>query len=189
MAKYDDILRRIRSLRACAVPWSGIVYRSCSVEYSRQGDLLMGLGAAGHGGRWNPRGLRSVYASLDPAGAMGEVLGTAGYFGFAPSTLMPRVFVAVQVVLDCVLDLTTGPVRQRLRVSCSRLLAEDWRKAQDAGGEALTQQIGRAARDSGLVGLLVPSAPSPRARNLVWFPDNLRSTSEVAICNADRLPK
>lgn len=189
MAKYADLQKRIEALHAIAGPWAGTVYRSCSVEYSRRADLLTGIGASRFGGRWNPRGIRAVYASLTPETSMAEVLNTANYFGFGASSLMPRVFMGMEVSLAQVLDLTVGQTRQRLGVSLVRMLAEDWRQVQQAGKEALTQQIGRAAMETGLEGIIVPAAPEPTTRNLVWFPDNLQGASRVVVCNADKLPK
>ena len=189
MARYDDIRKRIKALHVYAGPWAGTVYRSCAVEHSRRSDLLTGIGAGKNGGRWNPRGVKAVYASLAPDTGMAEVLKTAYYSGFAPSEFMPRVFVGIKVSLSKVLDLTDGRIRQMLRMSLQRMREEDWIKVQLAGGEAFTQQVGRAAMESGLEGIIAASAADPQGRNLVWFPDNLTASSKVVICNADAFPE
>ncbi len=92
---------------------------------------------------------------------------------------MRRVFCAVELDLSRVLDLTAGEVRRRLVVSQSRMVAEDWRRQADAGKEALTQAIGRAAFSAGIEGLLVPSAALRGGANMVVFPPNLEPRSRV----------
>jgi RES domain-containing protein len=188
MPQYDDIRKRVQALHAYAYPWAGTVYRSCAVEHSRRSDLLTGIGASQNGGRWNSKGIKAVYSSLAPDTGMAEVLKTANYSGFAPSEFMPRLFVGIRVSLTKVLDLTGGQIRQMLRMSLQRLRGEDWIRVQLAGGEALTQQVGRAAMESGLEGIIAASAADIKGRNLVWFPDNLMASSTVVICNADDLP-
>jgi hypothetical protein len=68
------------------------------------------------------------------------------------------------------------------------MLEEPWWLLQDQGREALTQAVGRLARDAGLVGLIVPSAARARGANVVVFPDRLVPADRLAIVNADRLP-
>jgi RES domain-containing protein len=189
MAQRDDITAEIMSLRDRTVPWSGIVYRNCTVAYATNAALLTGEGSSLFGGRWNPRGTKTVYGSLTPETAMAECLSHFRYYGLDFSRAMPRLFVAVGCELRAVLDLSDGAVRQRLQVSQSRMLGEDWRKAQAAGGEALTQRIGRVVCQAGLEGLLVPSAAAPDGTNLVWFPENVKPPSRVILCNADQLPR
>ena len=73
--------------------------------------------------------------------------------------------------------LTDGSIRQRLQVSRERMVAEDWRRANEKGREALCQAIGRAAFDAGFEGILVPSAQDENGRNLIVFPDQLKPDS------------
>ncbi len=171
------------------VRWSGVVYRSASPRYANKDDLLTGLGSKGVGGRWNPpRSFPAVYLSLDPHTALDEVLAHFLHYGFPIESAMPRVTVAVRVVLGRVLDLNDGSVRSILRVSRQRMLREPWRGEQAAGREALTQALGRLAYDSGLEGLLVPSAARKAGANLILFPDNLARGSRLEIVNVDDLP-
>ena len=53
------------------------------------------------------------------------------------------------------------------------LLAEDWRKVNDAEHESQSQAFGRAAHDAGAEGLLVPSGRVPGGINLVYFPESI----------------
>lgn len=55
-----------------------------------------GLGAELFGGRWNPKGLRAVYCSLDPATC---ILEAAVHRGFAVLDTQPHVLTCLQVDL------------------------------------------------------------------------------------------
>ena len=68
-----------------------------------------------------------------------------------------KTIVEVGVKLVKVLDLTNSEVRDALDVREADLIAE-WEGIQAAGGESLTQYIGRFARDAGFEALIVPSA-------------------------------
>jgi RES domain-containing protein len=100
----------------------------------------------------------------------------------------PLVLIALDVDLNPVLDLSSGRLRKTLGVSRKRMLAETWWSVQDRGEEALTQAIGRLARERGVVAMLAPSAAHNAATNMVIFPDNLHTTDRLVIVNADRLP-
>jgi RES domain-containing protein len=189
MDQPDDIIASIFSLKDLLVPWSGIVYRNCAPAFANKRDILSGEGSAQCGGRWNPTGIRTVYGSLTPETAMAECLSRFRYYGLDLSRAMPRLFVAVACDFHAVLDLSNSAVRQRLPVSVSRILGEDWREVQAAGGEPLAQRVGRAAWRAGMEAVLVPSGASPEGRNIVWFPDNVASPSRVIVCNTDQLPR
>ena len=151
--------------------------------------MLSGYGSRLYGGRWNPTEVATVYASLTPETALAEVLSHFRRYGFPVHSAMPRTFVAIDVALGEVLDLTAGPVRRRLRVSRAATLSEDWRASHQRNEESLTQAVGRAAYDAGMEGLLVASAAQRGGTNLVWFPDNLSATSHARIRRADELPR
>ena len=93
---------------------------------------------------------------------------------------------ALDASLASLADLTDGSARRILRVSRRRLRSEPWRRAADAGREALTQAIGRAAFEAGLEALLVPSAANRAGANLVVFPERLRPDSRLAVRRTDR---
>jgi len=188
MDEYHALLRRIGELKGLSAPWRGVVYRNASLRYASGKDLLAGEGSSQAGGRWNPRGLRAVYASLTPETAMAETLSAFRRYGWDIADAMPRVFVAVRVSFAVALDLNRGDVRQRLRVSLRRMLADDWRTAQRAGKESITQMLGAATAASGIEAILVPSSAGDAAGgNIVWFPDTLSANSRVAICHEEEL--
>jgi RES domain-containing protein len=101
---------------------------------------------------------------------------------------LPLVLSALEVDLQPVLDFTDGRVRRILRVSRDRMLAEPWWSLQDQGREALTQALGRLAREYGFVALLVPSAARRQGTNVVVYPDRITANHRLAIVNPERLP-
>jgi RES domain-containing protein len=156
------------------------VFRSVRPKHWASEEFLAGKGSARHGGRWNPpSSFRTVYLALDLNTALAEVKGWLDYYGLKPESALPRVFAAIQADLSEVLDLTDGAIRQRLQVSLDRIIAEDWRRLNDQGREALTQAIGRAAFEASFEGLLVPSAQNEEGRNLVVIRDNILPHSEL----------
>jgi RES domain-containing protein len=167
----------------------GVVYRVASVRRANAEELIAGVGSLLTGGRWTPPGaFRAVYASLDETVGLDEARQQNVRQGVPFWMALPLVMTALDVDLHPVLDLTDGRVRRALTVSRQRMLAEPWWVVQDQGREALTQAIGRLARDQGFVALLVPAAVRPSAANLVIFPDRLKSTNRLALVNPDQLP-
>jgi RES domain-containing protein len=101
---------------------------------------------------------------------------------------LPLVVTALEVDLESVLDMTDGRVRRALGVSRDRMLGEPWWTLQDRGQEALTQALGRLARDQGFVALLTPSAARRRGTNVVIYADRIAPGGRLTIVNPDRLP-
>lgn len=118
---------------------------------------------------------------------MAETLAYIRYYGLPAQAAMPRTFVAVKVRLSKVLDLTDGRIRQSLGLSLARMREADWRSDMRRGRASITQVVGQAAFDAGLEGLLVPSAATSGATNLVCFVDNVLSSSRIEIISADEL--
>jgi RES domain-containing protein len=167
------------------------MYRVTSVRRANPNDLIAGLGSQLTGGRWTPPGaFPAVYASLDETTALDETQQQNLRQGVPRWMALPLVVTALEVDLDPVLDLTVGRVRHTLGVSRDRMLAEPWWLAldQSLNREALTQAIGRLAREHGFVGMLAPSAARLRGINVVVFPDRLAARNRLAIVNPERLP-
>jgi RES domain-containing protein len=192
MTPHPDTSRLIRALSRCggdAVEWSGVVYRSTDVRYANKDDVLTGVGSKRTGARWNaPNSFRTVYTSLDLQTALEESLAHCRYYELSPTTLTPRVFLAVRVHLQRVLDLSRGDIRNALRISLRRLREEPWRELQQQGREALTQALSRVVYEREWEGLLVPSAARREGMNLVIFPANLQAGSWMEIINRSLLP-
>jgi len=118
---------------------------------------------------------------------MAESLANFRYYGLPVSGAMPRVFVAVDVELQRVLDLTQGANRKRLRIAESRLLKCDWPNEMNRMGESLTQFVGRAAMEAGFEAIRVRSSADPNGTNVVVFPANLLKSSRINVLNPDKL--
>lgn len=188
---HPDSPRIRRAIDCCsgtAIGLQGVAYRSTVPRYANREDILTEHGSRLTGGRWNPpRLFATVYLSLDPRDALEEIVAQGNRFELAE--LFPRTLVSVDVCLIRIIDLTVGVTRRRLGVSPTTMVTEPWSGFQTRGEEAVTQAIGRLARDSGLEGLIVPSAVSRRGRNLVVFPNNLSPpASWIRIRNPPELP-
>ena len=192
MAHHPESGRLANAIERClayAVTWAGDVYRSTSPKYASRDDLVTGAGARANGGRWNPPGIfPAVYACLEPETAMAEALAHFRRFQFPLTAAMPRVFAAIKVQLNRLLDLRLGAVRKIVRVSARRIRMEEWWTKQELGEEALTQAMGRLGWEARWEGLLVPSAALAGGANLVVFPENLDPSSRLEILNPAALP-
>ena len=181
-------LRMRRLIRlGYAKPFGQLVYRSSTPKYATETDLITGEGSKRQGGRWNPLGIAVVYASLTPETALAETLAHDRYYNLPIENAMPRTFVALQVKTQSILDLTDGQVRRRLGVSLDAIRTVDWRSEMHLGRKPITQEIGQAAFEVGLEGLIVSSAADTKGKNLLIFPTNLQPGSTVTVLNADRL--
>jgi RES domain-containing protein len=163
-------------------------FRSAGVKYANEGDLISGNGASYNGGRWNPPGVRAIYASLDPVTAVKESYQEFLKYGFKASNIRPRVMAGIRLNVKRLLDVTDARIRRRLGFTLAELTGEDWHSIQSAGDESWTQAIGRGARLAGFEGLLAPSARERNGKNVVVFPENLARTSTVDLMARDELP-
>ncbi len=183
--KLDQIVSRLKAIKAMRIKVTA--YRLVSPEYAKEKDLLTGKGSGLHGSRWNPPGIATVYASFTPATATEESLAHFRYYSIPIHAAMPRMFVAIHAQLIKVLDLTEGANRKRLQIAESRLLKCDWRKEMASGQDALSQLVGRAAKEAGFEALVVRSAEDPEGVNLVIFPDNLQKSSQLIVLSPEKL--
>lgn len=177
----DELLERLQKSAVTAISFRGVVFRSAAPKYADEKDLLSGGGARLFGARWNPIGIAAVYGAATPELAMAETLAMSRYYGLPIHQAMPRIFVAIDVRVSSIIDLTDGSLRQRLKVSESRMLKADWRKETSLGLVPLTHLIGKAVFDAGFEGLLVHSSTGVDGKNLVIFPENLRANSHLQV--------
>lgn len=168
--------------RGCGERVVSTWFRAAMPRHAGPQDLISGMGAARHGGRWCPPALgRVLHLADEPEHAIGEFLANHRRFGIPVPADLHLVLRAVQVRLDRVLDLTNPEVRRAFGVSRRRLLDVLWARENAAGREAISQAIGRVAGESGFVGLLVDSAAVPAATNLVIFMDRLGVSDRVEV--------
>jgi hypothetical protein len=95
---------------------------------------------------------------------------------------------ACYVQVSRVLDLSDAAVRRLLSVKAQQLKTEPWRAEQHAGREALTQAIGRVAREAYFQGLLTMSARRQLGRNLTLFRERV-THAEVQVIHPESFPK
>ena len=185
-----ELTERILPLLADAAAWSGVAFRATAERYANRDDLLTGLWSKLSGARWNSVGLlRTVYLSLGVDTAVAELLGQFAHYGLQAAELTPFVVAGAEVRLTKALDLTTAALRRSLHLKLLDLIQDDWRPAQDAGSESLTQVVGRIAFELEFDGLLVPSATKRGETNVVVFPGNLDPpTSYLKPVNREKLP-
>jgi RES domain-containing protein len=184
------LVQVILSLVPAATTFHGICFRNVSQRFASRQDILSARGSLLTGGRFNFRGaFELLYLSCDVHTCLEETTKALLYDGFIVAKALPRTIIGVEVELQRVLKLTDAAIRRRRGVTAGDLIRTDWQHAQDVlGREALTQEIGRLARDAGFEALLVPSAATRSGRNLDIFPDRLASTSYCRVLNADHLP-
>jgi RES domain-containing protein len=129
-----------------------------------------GAGAAINGGRFNPRGVPTLYLALDPLTAVRE-----SNQGLA-AKINPCLLCGYDVDCDDVVDLSDDTARRAEGVSADDLAAP-WLKIALAGEEPPQWKLFVTLRDRGVAGVKVPSfAPgsSENDKNLVlwrWGPD------------------
>ncbi len=186
--RVQDLFDRIADCLPRAVKFKGVAFRSAGVKYASEGDLISGSGASYYGGRWNPPGVKAIYASLDPTTAVKESYQEFIKYGFEGHNIKPRVMAGVKLNLERLLNLTDARIRRKLGFRLDELTAEDWHAFQSSTGEPWTQAIGKGALRAGFEGLLAPSARDQNGTNAVIFPENLASKSTVVLLEKEELP-
>ena len=167
---YSRILIAVEPIAAHARPLSGVWYRC--VETSFAHEIVSGEGARTHGARWNPIGsFRAVYLSDAPETALQEYLARARRMKWPDHKSLPMVMAGVEISVRRILDLRT-PEAAAVVEPLLKAERQHWRAIQSRR-EAVSQAIGRAARESGLQGLLATSQQVKGGFNLVLFPDKL----------------
>ncbi|MBL8862222.1 MAG: RES family NAD+ phosphorylase [Planctomycetes bacterium] len=169
--------RALEDVASRGVRITGPRFRATSPRWAASRRLLDGEGARRGGGRWNPPGIPVAYLSDTPEAALTGYPAGLRSAGFAVNGGLPAVIAWGEVDLHRVLDLKQPTVRARLKARPG--LALDWRAENEAGREAVSQALGRAAREAGFEGLLVPSAVVHGVMNLVVFVDRIGRSSRV----------
>lgn len=170
------------NLQKLGQPLVAEAYRWVTPGFANDRDFLSGEGGMRHANRWNVPGMRAVYLSLEPETPVAELREHCRRFGLPFRESMPRVFAAVDLRLETVLDLTRAEVLDVLQVSVDELRSEQWWEANQGNREALTQAIGRCVWESEVFeAIMVPVAPLAENRNLVWFPERKSPGSTLQI--------
>ncbi len=187
---YSRFRRALLANPKAQRPWRGTSYRVTTLRYAHAEDILSGEGSYQFGGRWNaPGSVRAVYGSLSDVAAVAESRSMADYAGIPYPFRTPRLLVAIEFDLARVVKLTDPISCAALEFLLDEASQEDWRRLDEDGLESLTQAFGRACFDSGLNGILAPSARVPDAVNVVYFPGNRTGPTEAVICESEQLDR
>lgn len=127
--------------------YRGLLYRALNPIYAR--DPLSGEGARKHGGRFNPKGMPSLYTSQSVITALRE----ANQVG----TLQPTTLVAYQADIDPIFDATDAAELARYGMTLTDLGADDWRTHMLTEGRAPTQVLAERLKAAGYLGMQVRS--------------------------------
>jgi RES domain-containing protein len=146
--------------------FSGTVYRICPARYG--GNTLSIRGSVLHGARYNIRGyFGALYTSFSKETARREM---ARYFTVPPVDGFVEASIGLR--LSRVADLTNRRLLRKAGVEWEQLIGMRL---------PITQEIGLRAWESGIEGLIAPSAADPAERNLAVFLDNQHPAWQVEL--------
>jgi RES domain-containing protein len=129
------------------VLYQGKLYRALNPVYAR--EPLSGRSAEFYGGRFNPKGLPALYASLSVMTALRE----ANQVG----SLQPTTLVSYEAEIDRVFDCRDEHALKTQGMDAAALADGTWRDQMKASGEARTQAFARRLIAAGYHALLVRS--------------------------------
>lgn len=172
--EYEAFCRRIQALpQRSSSQFNGTLFRFVGPAHSATKEILNGIGGLKAEGRWHDKGhFPCLYTATTPETALQEALAQKRYYNLPDYHSLPRILVGLKAELLHLLDLTDGKLRQRLRISESKILNCDWRYENSrAKKESITQSLGRAIHNQGYEGFFAPSsADQPDGVCLILFP-------------------
>lgn len=127
--------------------YSGRLYRALNPIYAR--EPMSGNGAERYGGRFNPKGLPALYASISPLTA----LRGANQVG----DLQPTTLVSYRAQIESIFDPSDAANLAAYGLDAAALADPTWRDQMRDVGEASTQRFARELFGQGYNGLLVQS--------------------------------
>lgn len=127
--------------------YEGKLYRALNPVYAR--EPLSGRGAELYGGRFNPKGVPALYASLTIMTALRE----ANQVG----ALQPTTLVSFDADIQMVFDGRDAEALESEGMDAAALGDNTWRDQMKRHGEARTQTLARRLIGAGYNGLLAPS--------------------------------
>ncbi|MBK1878784.1 RES family NAD+ phosphorylase [Pelagicoccus mobilis] len=171
---FDAFCRRIQNLpKHSSSQFNGSLFRFVSPNHSTVTGIRNGRGGLKASGRWHLKGsFPCLYTATTPETALQEALAQKRYHSLPDYESLPRVLIGLKAKLLHLLDLTDGRIRQRLRISESKITECDWRdENRFENQESITQSLGRAIYNQGYEGIIAPSsADQPDGVCLVLFP-------------------
>jgi len=127
--------------------YAGKLYRALNPVYAA--EPLSGRGAQIYGGRFNPKGVPALYASLSIMTALRE----ANQVG----ALQPTTLVSYDAEIDSVFDARDEAALAREGMDAASLADTTWRDQMRTSGEGRTQSFARRLIAAGCNGLMVRS--------------------------------
>lgn len=163
------------------MPFSGKLYRALNPVYAR--EPLSGRGAQLYGGRFNPKGVPALYASLSAMTALRE----ANQVG----NLQPTTLVSYDAEIETIFDCRDGLALEAEGMGEAALANSTWRDQMKVTGESRTQAFARKLIASGYRGLLVRSfAPGANKTDLnlvLWAWSDTAPSRLILIDDENRL--
>jgi len=164
--------------------FTGMVYRAHNPQWSF--SPLSGDGAARHGGRFNPVGIRALYTSLSVITALSE------YHQKFPSRPQPTTLCAYNVDCQDIVDLRDPDELQQRNIDALDLSCA-WEFQMDNGVIPASWLIATTLIKAGIAGIVVPSFAEKgqnNAHNLIlWKWGDARPHQVLLIDDDNRLPK
>lgn len=141
----EELVERIDALGP--TPLTMTMYRHTSLSR----DPLSGAGAARSGGRWNARGIPTVYLARPQSAAIAELRHLADATGMAYASLLRagRLLHTVEVRDLPVLDLRPAGILEQVGLEHGDLEGDDWSACSAVGHAAWFLELG---------GVIAPSA-------------------------------
>ncbi|MGH9833128.1 MAG: RES family NAD+ phosphorylase [Blastocatellia bacterium] len=180
-----SLSQKIQEALPLATEFEGVCVRIVNTQRAKSGEALSTEGSRIHGGRYNSRDEFGVlYLSCDEPTCLAEINYYLNKYGIDPASLSPeaKTMVDVSVKLTKVLDLTDPDVRLAIGVTEPDLKVE-WEDVKRAGDEAITQSIGRLAREAGFEAIIVPSARHSGNNLVILNPDNLSAPAQLLVAD------
>lgn len=145
-----------------SISYAGKLYRALNPIYAR--EPLSGHGAELYGGRFNPKGVPALYASLSVMTAIRE----ANQVG----NLQPTTLVSYDAEISVVFDGRDKAALAAEGMDAATLADTTWRDEMKTSGEARTQAFARRLMTAGYHALLVrsfaPGAASDDLNLVLW---------------------
>ena len=165
------------------VLYQGKLYRALNPVYAR--EPLSGRSAEFYGGRFNPKGLPALYASLSVMTALRE----ANQVG----NLQPTTLVSYEAEIDRVFDCRDEHALKTQGMDAAALADGTWRDQMKASGEARTQAFARRLIAAGYHALLVrsfaPGATEDDMNLVLWAWGDAAPARLILIDDENRLSR
>ena len=142
-------------------------------------DPLSAEGSRLRGGRLNHRGEPALYLAGTPTLAVAENLRLGSMFGV--DHFPPRLLVTIEVSLSRVVDLTLQTTRAACGIAETNL-TDAWQPTAPA---THLQRLAAKLIESGIEGILYPSAIEPSAANLAVFMRSVASSGSLRVVGED----